>query len=765
MSGTASLEDILLTFQKGSIDDRTSFIKSCPESPLRDGALSMAAQSSNPTMTIMVLDVLCSAYSFGRKAELGAKFARVGHQLAKEAYENKIDNGAILLSTVSRFASNLINALNSLGRYDEAIDFANEVVPFYMAEGDTANLSYIGASRIDALLELNRIDEAKNLLEEEKRRGNDAPDLPRLEREIKRITGAVTDVPNDQGKGQTHQSNGPDLTDKPTHDLFRGQVDIGTARIGAGEEMNAWVAKKQVHGATSIFLGQPGPDEIKQSLKVLLELREWTKDNGTRTDDNDTLWGLYLCYNHLGQLSQAADVLKLLRENIEELRAEITNPLDRGGVSSNYPYLFPALCQKLEQTDRAAELLNAMEGAKGRAVADILTKRSGEVVDERELSAPAKAIPALMQTHAAHYVSYFIDDEETYAVLVAKDGSIHNAGSIPLGKKQVRTAAQHVDPRKWGKKELFDPFGQAVEDLTGTLAPLVSWLEVYFDQGLIEVGDHLCYSPDEHLHHIPLHYLLLGGKPLVNAVSVSRIHGAHNLRQILSHESQRPGSYTAIEVATRQNKKKDQKGFLKSLHQVPAWLADHLSGEDMVGETATVAAMAKLPLTKQIVHFATHGIFPADGTTIRNPNPFYSSGLVLAGDRGLPDEVQVAQGKDMACVLTPERLLDLGIDLTGSHVTMQACVSGLSKEGIGGDAMGLDWALSQAGASSILVSHWYISAKLSATFIEQFYQRWLIDGTSRAEAWRQTVLSIQGSNGKGAGPYAWAAFSLSGDWR
>ncbi|HEY2151202.1 MAG TPA: CHAT domain-containing protein, partial [Vicinamibacterales bacterium] len=100
----------------------------------------------------------------------------------------------------------------------------------------------------------------------------------------------------------------------------------------------------------------------------------------------------------------------------------------------------------------------------------------------------------------------------------------------------------------------------------------------------------------------------------------------------------------------------------------------------------------------------------------------------------------------------------------GSHVSLMSCVSGLSREGRGGDALGLEWALIQAGATSLLASHWYISARLAADFFERFYQHWLVDGMSRAAAHSMAIADIRGSAGEDAA-HAWAAFSLIGDWR
>jgi CHAT domain-containing protein len=111
-------------------------------------------------------------------------------------------------------------------------------------------------------------------------------------------------------------------------------------------------------------------------------------------------------------------------------------------------------------------------------------------------------------------------------------------------------------------------------------------------------------------------------------------------------------------------------------------------------------------------------------------------------------------------LLTPARALSWNI--AGASVTMQACVSGLASEGIGGDALGLEWALIQAGAASLLSTHWEVDVPPSVEFCTRFYEKWLLVGLSRAEAWRETILGLIDSR---VPLRDWAPFSLSGDWR
>jgi CHAT domain-containing protein len=198
----------------------------------------------------------------------------------------------------------------------------------------------------------------------------------------------------------------------------------------------------------------------------------------------------------------------------------------------------------------------------------------------------------------------------------------------------------------------------------------------------------------------------------------------------------------------------------EAMARVPSWLARRVRGTLTEGEDATLASLTGMSLTNRVVHFSTHGYFPPEGDR-GAANPYAASGLLLAGPGGLPD----LDAPGASAKLSPKELLDSRLDLSGSHISLAACVTGLAREGVGGDALGLDWALFQCGAASLLASHWNVSAALSASFFERFYDRWLLQRMGRAVAWRAAILSMMGEDGPASSPYAWGAFSLSGDWR
>lgn len=546
-------------------------------------------------------------------------------------------------------------------------------------------------------------------------------------------------------------------------------------------------AKQKIRTASGIFLDPAkgyNPEPIANSLAMLQEALQWAKVNHYLEEECDALWGISICYRRQEKIQpdprlqkelaiKSVEILQALRKNIELIRSRIVDPYKRVHWINRYVYLFPILCEQLHKLDRPLELLDAIEGAKGRVLADVLTRRDDQPIADFDFSASVQQLPTMMQQVGAHYLTYLVDDEETFAVLVTKDGSLHTH-LVALGKTHLKEWLSYdcdnpyqdpLNPKNWINK--IDA-RKKVANLSTLLAPLVSWLEPYAEAGLIQPNDHLCYSPDASLHLIPLHYLLFLGKPMVCYASVSRIHGAAALVELLKQSPEKPSRLTAIYVPAK-NDSKNAKSLgqqkLEDMRWTAYWLKET---KNMIGTITSEAAadletITQLPFSQRVIHFSTHGIFPSEEKQNQNDtvNPYHASGLVLAKEGQLPED---GKGKG-GTLLTPEEIIKGKLNFSGSHVTMEACVSGRAKEGIGGDAIGLDWALMLAKANSLLSTHWNVDAGSSKLFSQTFYQYWLFEKNySRAQAWQKTVLDLMESQATSSS-YYWAAFSLSGDWR
>jgi len=759
MADPRNREGITALFRSCDSDRIRSFILGCPDFPLREEAATLAG-SSAPGAQALALGMVAQGFAFGRNPDLGAEVAMAAHDISRDAFDEHGPQ-VILPVTLSRCACEALAALNTSGRYEDALRAAEEFIALYGDDPD--NGSTIRVAKITSLVELNRIGEARAEIEDEEVRGVSGPaaiEFDRLKRVVmERMNGSATQLRRDREPTQASDELAAE------NERLRRVLDAGTEFLtGSTGELNEWTAMQLIRDGTAIFTHPTrgrDPKLIRDSIEKLVMARRWARENESIQHENDALWGLYLCWSRLEEPSTAGEMLQALRANIESARSTIADPIERAGIGGSYPHLFPVLCHMLALADRTEDLLDAMEGAKGRAVADLITHRQGRPIADHDLQAPAEKLIAGVVGAEVHYVSFFVDDDWTHAVLVDKQGNLHRNDEIPIGKERIRELCKYADPRLWGKPDKNDPLGAVAPDVSDALSPLLSWIQSHLERGTIAEGDHIVYSPDEHLHHIPLHYLKVADEPLVRWVSVSRTHGAHALMLMLENPPVRPDKAFSIEVSLGE----DSDDTRTALHAVPEWLSQHYPGEALASGEATIAAVLSNDLTNRVLHFATHGVFPSEGAAERAPNPFESSGLVLAGRDGLPESRDLGGAVPDELLLSPRRVLDSELEMLRSHVSLQACVSGLAKEGIGGDALGLDWALTQAGSASLLTSHWDVSASLSAEFFTRFYQRWLIEHQTRAEAWRRTVLELISSPAPLNDPYTWAAFSLSGDWR
>lgn len=497
------------------------------------------------------------------------------------------------------------------------------------------------------------------------------------------------------------------------------------------------------------------PDVLQQWAADLRQMAVAAEEQGLGNDLMTILWCLQLCHGRRGEHDAAAAVLRALWERLEAVRATIADPVKRAGVLAEFPALFPAMARNLFLAERPADLLEAIEGAKGRLMADVLdAHRADTAVGLREPASLA-ALPAALAEAGVHYLTYLVDDDCTYAVLVASDRSLH-AARIDIDRDTLRAYGAFVDPSTWGTRARGIAFPAVASDLPVRLAPLVSWLEPLVSSGVIKADEHVCYCPDDDLHLVPLHLLNLAGAPMLAHVSLSRVHSARAVLALLSAPSRPPRAAAVIEVPAAGDDDDMTAGF----RTVGDCLLAELPGERIRDEHATLDRVCSLDLTGRLVHFTTHGTFPSPRNRGVDPNPFRSSGILLAADGALPQKKAISFGESTGGLLSPEVIGRLR--LTGSHVTMQACSTGLSKEGSGGDALGLEWAFLLAGAASALTSHWEVPLTSSSEFVLRFYDSWLVDGTTRAGAWRSAAL---GMLHEGAPPEEWSGFSLAGDWR
>ncbi len=809
-------ERMLAILRDGTAQERHNFVAALPENSFKDVTL-MLMQSERPGMMVVALVNMIMKYCGGADPETGAALATATHTLALEIYDSGKDPG-LLPMTMSNIAFQHVNALGLLGRSEEVLSFTQRVVPYYerLAErqavapglsaaqdaqarlGERQNVQSLKTARIAALVNLQRIDEAERLLADPTLRGNPATDIEiyRLEGKVRDLKGKIFRVPGEktpprdprgvmvdavqrlaesmgdlppalleQLRKTVEKASPTDPSSPAGFEALRKVLDLGEGFLTGGKPAdNELGLKRAVREASGIFVlhKQPLKHAIEKSLGELERALASARQKGLSEVQNDALWGIYLCHSRLAQPSKAADALLELRGKLEGLRARIADPVERGGVFSAYAQLSGALCDNLHAARRADELLMAIEASKGRGIADILTQKSSRITADADIYRSAEALPSLARRHEFHYLTYFVDEAKVFAVLVSKHGEIHLLPAVEIRKDAVREAALVADPRKWKQPLEYDA-SQRAPDVSEALSPVAAVLEPLMDRRVLAPGDHLCYSPHDSFHNVPFQYLRLRGKHVADFFTVSRAHNAFQVAMVLgAAPAPRPAQYRGFIVPSLQDTRQDDWDKREaSLARPVTFLAKSMRGEEYRAAEASLSLLKSLDLRGRLLHFSTHGIFPSLSEA---QNPFTESGLVMAGGSGLPDEDAIGAG-DRTSVLTPENVFNGNLDLRGSHVSVMACVSGLARDGLGGDALGMDWAFLQAGATSVLSSHWNVNAGLAAEFFCLFYEAWLGKNKPRGEAVREAIRRLRSRKDSRAEPYSWAAFSLAGDWR
>ena len=164
-----------------------------------------------------------------------------------------------------------------------------------------------------------------------------------------------------------------------------------------------------------------------------------------------------------------------------------------------------------------------------------------------------------------------------------------------------------------------------------------------------------------------------------------------------------------------------------------------------LGRDASEENAKALSRAQRYVHFGCHAVL--------NPRSPLDSGLVLSQPE-VPRE-----GQENGILQAWEIFEDLRLD--ADLVTLSACESGLGTEVAGQGLIGLTRAFQYAGARSVLASLWDVSDDSTAELMARFYGE-LKGGAPKDQALQAAQLSLLG---RGHGPFHWAAFQLTGDWR
>lgn len=695
-------------------------------------------------------------------------------------------NPALFAEGAAHAASSLALAYAHAGRHGDIVALSDEMQALLGGRTDGTWLATLRLSAIDALIALNRLEEAERALNALEAAGCTNPSLPfTRERLAERLRSATTlaDTRSADRRAQDafRATNvaaakalrsllvgeypelaagldalvGQAQSEKPVADAWAAFNRSSAMRrqlagqVGLeGSELFSW--KTRVEDAVLAFRDGGGhdPTRLGPALQTFRAAIDWFDAHGEREEGHHARWCAYIAERRLGHPGAALDVLEDLATRLERDRASIVDRLRRAGQRAAFPMLPAAMVECADMLDDPRRMLAAIEAAKGRALADLRTAADGATFDEAELHVTPEAASDLVARLGIGYASYLAIDNAVFAVAVWPDGTWHRA-RIPLDVAARSALSVRIEPLTW-----VVPTRPAAFDLGSALAPLTDWLLKLLPA--LPAGGHLVLSPDAELHQWPLHMATTPAGPLGLTVGVSRIHGIDALRRLAASLPTRPRRAVAVHIPARDEAEPTAKarGMNRTVAALPSPVI-------IPPERADAGCFATLDASDAILHLNAHGVFPETRLVGgMDPNPYRSAGLLLAHQGALPERSAAWPHR-----LTPALLLESpGLKLHGATVVLQGCVSGLAKEGQGGDALGLEWALLARGVDTVLASHWYVDYRSAGAFCQRFYKAWLGRGSSRIAAWQEAVARTR-QNPNGGPPYDWAAFSLSGDWR
>ena len=492
--------------------------------------------------------------------------------------------------------------------------------------------------------------------------------------------------------------------------------------------------------AMIVGLIQPTADELQEAYLAATAAARWSAETADQHGELMALWTLGLVQDRRGDAQGALHAFEAVFDRLVLLRSRIlTSSQARSLLAGTFRTLIPRLADLAARLEKHELAFEALEFRRGIAIVENdLRHRNSERVE----------VPA-----GVHYLAVSVFAEHgTFTALRCADGC-HQVRRIALGWDRINTLVLNIDPESWLPR-LFRPAQSPRQELTA----LVELLDEAFTTGRIRRDDHIAVALDHPLHAVPIHYLGVGGAALaVELLSFSRVASYDDVRRIaaMTPAACNKAGVIFVPPGDADDMAADTKAFGRSIEPLQSRLHTRLEGID-----ADRDAVRDALLSNDVIHFHAHGWFreARPETTV---DAVRESGLLIASDGYLP-----RRSSPEHSLLSPQSLLE-GPEIAAKHVSLAACVSGLGRPGRGGDMLGLEFAFRLRGAESVIASHWHVQTGLAAEFYADYYRLWLVDGKSRAAAWRDATLRMikAGPSGTTVEACAKCAFSLFGDWR
>lgn len=357
-------DQVLALLRTGPPAERVAFVNQLPPTGLEEAAIALMG-SSNPGMVVVALGPSTLKYCYGAHPEWGAVLAAALHERAVELWHT-VPNHMLIPTTLSGLAGAHVKALSLLGRSAEVLDATSQYIPFYEQLAEPESLPSMKVLRIEALLNLEQIDEAEAALGESALLRHPIAGLEarRLKGRVDRFRADPTLLPSEHQSRPTPPSSqellevlnaaiGPGFEgetgdqlkkmmagldtgnrldpNNPEHFKKLGEIlNQGEQYLTQGDEHSEIAVRGKIRNASTVFVhGTPEPSVIHRCLADLRWSLDWARKNGVTELVNDAFWGIYLCHSRLKQPSEAADALIQLRTSLETTRAGMRDPLKR----------------------------------------------------------------------------------------------------------------------------------------------------------------------------------------------------------------------------------------------------------------------------------------------------------------------------------------------------------------------------------------------------------------------------------------------------
>ena len=541
----------------------------------------------------------------------------------------------------------------------------------------------------------------------------------------------------------------------PRIDSYTDTYSLRTDMIGTFKRFNAIM--RRVQNLPDISSDTVNVFHIDQ----IIEESQWHIELGTVTDEQYKqidqciawcrqsedihgqlmlAWCAALMATESAQAKESRTRLIALVDMLTDLVQNSSNPDTRGGFA-NFFYDLPGKVFDRFSGEDVQEIVRATELRKNRALLS-MSQHTSPSIDYKK--------PGLLGGRTHYFaLSVLENTDRILTTLYCADGHL-TSDEIELSIRQIRQSARQVAPHRWTQKPLFGPPGG---DLPEKLRPLLHPLADALSNEHIKPGDHVCIAADDPICLLPIQYIRLLDGYCIEQLSLSRVTSFSEALSIVSKSPTRPKAGLFV-TAPVDEKFQEQK--VEAADRLWRKLNASLSPTNYHEAPIEHESFLESLCSGQLIHINAHGYFPPE-----SQDAFRHAGLLLP----TTTDQQLRSGASDR-ILSSSDILNANINLRDSHVTLNACVSGVGLPGYGGDILGLEFALRSKGAASVLATHWDVRWPLSTVFLERFYDKWLTSKLSRANAWRSVTCDlINDPPIDNVRLEEWCAFSLFGDWR